>query len=179
MGALPYRGGTTFRVWAPHARSVAVAGSFDDWSPAATALAPDGDGTSGTWSADVEGVKPGDEYRFRLQTEDGSELWRIDPYARQVTSSVGNSVVYDPAAFDWEDHAFQMPAREDLVIYELHVGTFGASPGRHGDFDRAVRRLPYLRDLGVSAVEVMPPFEFAGDVSWGYNPAHLFAIETG
>ncbi len=52
-------------------------------------------------------------------------------------------------------------------------------PDRRGDFDRAARRLPYLRDLGVSAVQVMPPFEFAGDVSWGYNPAHLFAIESG
>ena len=103
----------------------------------------------------------------------------MDPYARQVTSSIGNAVVYDPAAFDWGDHWFEMPARDDLVIYELHVGTFNAGPDRRGDFDRAARRLPYLRDLGVSAVQIMPPFEFAGDVSWGYNPAHLFAIESG
>jgi len=179
MGALPYRGGTTFRVWAPHARSVVVSGSWDGWAPEATELARDGDGTSGTWSADVEGAKPGDEYRFRLRTADGGEAWRMDPYGRQVTSSVGNSVVYDPAAFDWGDHWFQMPDRDDLVIYELHVGTFNAPGDRHGDFDRAARRLPYLRDLGISAVQVMPPFEFAGDVSWGYNPAHLFAIESG
>jgi 1,4-alpha-glucan branching enzyme len=71
-----------------------------------------------------------------------------------------------------------MPARDDLVVYELHVGTFNARGDRRGDFDRAARRLPYLRDLGISAVQVMPPFEFAGDVSWGYNPAHLFAIES-
>ncbi|HET7168478.1 MAG TPA: alpha-amylase family glycosyl hydrolase, partial [Candidatus Limnocylindrales bacterium] len=114
-----------------------------------------------------------------LRTADGNEVWRVDPYARQVTSSVGNAVVYDPAAFDWADHSFEMPARDDLVIYELHVGTFNATGDRQGDFDRAARRLPYLRDLGVSAVQVMPPFEFAGDVSWGYNPAHLFAIESG
>ena len=179
MGALPYRGGTTFRVWAPHARSVVVSGSWDGWAAEATTLARDGDGTSGTWSADVEGVNPGDEYRFRLRTADGGEAWRMDPYGRQVTSSVGNSVVYDPAAFDWGDHWFQMPDRDDLVIYELHVGTFNAPGDRNGDFDRAARRLPYLRDLGISAVQVMPPFEFAGDVSWGYNPAHLFAIESG
>jgi 1,4-alpha-glucan branching enzyme len=179
MGALPYPGGTTFRVWAPHAESVVVTGSWDDWAAEATTLAPDGDGTTGTWSADVEGVKPGDEYRYRLRTADGGEAWRMDPYGRQVTSSVGNSVVYDPAAFDWGDHWFQMPDRDDLVIYELHVGTFNAPGDRHGDFDRATRRLPYLRDLGISAVQVMPPFEFAGDVSWGYNPAHLFAIESG
>jgi 1,4-alpha-glucan branching enzyme len=179
MGALPYPGGTTFRVWAPHAGSVVVSGSWDGWAPEATMLARDGDGTSGTWSADVDGVRPGDEYRYRLRTADGDEVWRMDPYGRQVTSSVGNSVVYDPAAFDWGDHWFQMPDRDDLVIYELHVGTFNAPGDRHGDFDRAARRLPYLRDLGISAVQVMPPFEFAGDVSWGYNPAHLFAIESG
>jgi 1,4-alpha-glucan branching enzyme len=179
MGALPYDGGSTFRVWAPHAEGVVVAGSFDDWAPEATPLARDGDGTGGTWSADVEGVRAGDEYRFRIRTAAGEELWRMDPYARQVTNSVGNAVVYDPAAFDWADHAFTMPERDQLVIYELHIGTFAAKGDRRGDFDRAIRRLPYLRELGISAVQIMPPFEFAGDLSWGYNPAHLFAIESG
>ena len=141
-------------------------------------LQRDEDGASDTWSADIDGVAPGAEYRFTIRTPDG-DLSRLDPYARQVTNSVGNAVVYDPAAFDWGDHAFQMPACDDLVIYELHVGTFAAGEDRRGDFDRAIRRLPYLRDLGISAVQVMPPFEFAGDVSWGYNPAHLFAIESG
>ena len=61
----------------------------------------------------------------------------------------------------------------------MHVGTFGATADRTGTFDGARRRLPYLQRLGVSAVQIMPPFEFAGDISWGYNPAHLFAIESG
>ena len=65
------------------------------------AAGPDGDGTGGTWSADVPGAGPGDEYRFMIRTAEG-DLRRMDPYARQVTSSVGNSVVYDAAAFDWE-----------------------------------------------------------------------------
>jgi 1,4-alpha-glucan branching enzyme len=178
MGAIPFEGGTTFRVWAPHAEAVFVTGSFDDWAGDRHALARDRDGSSDTWSADVPGVAPGAEYRFTIRTPTG-DLSRVDPYARQVTSSVGNAVVYDPSAFDWGDHSFDMPERDDLVIYELHVGTFAATDDRRGDFDRAIRRLPYLRDLGISAVQVMPPFEFAGDVSWGYNPAHLFAIESG
>ena len=103
----------------------------------------------------------------------------MDPYARQVTSSVGNSVVYDAAAFDWGDDQFRAPGWDDLVIYEMHVGTFSATGDRRGTFDSARHRLPYLRKLGVSAIQVMPPFEFAGDISWGYNPAHLFAIESG
>ena len=72
-----------------------------------------------------------------------------------------------------------MPAWDDLVIYEMHVGTFARARRSRGTFDGARRRLRYLEHLGVSAVQVMPPFEFAGDISWGYNPAHLFAIESG
>jgi 1,4-alpha-glucan branching enzyme len=178
MGAIPYDGGTTFRVWAPHAGAVFVTGTFDDWAGDATPLAPDGDASTGTWSADVPGVAPGDEYRFTIRTPDG-DLSRIDPYARQVTSSVGNGVVYDPAAFDWSDDDFRMPGWDDLVIYELHVGTFSATQDKRGTFDSARRHLPYLQELGVSAIQVMPPFEFAGHISWGYNPAHLFAIESG
>ncbi len=179
MGAIPYDGGTTFRVWAPHAQAVFVTGTFDDWAMDRTALAPDAgdDGPSGTWSGDVPAVGPGAEYRFTIRTPDG-DLSRVDPYARHVTNSVGNGIVHDPHAFDWGDDAFTMPDWDDLVIYEMHVGTFGADGDRGGTFDGARRRLPYLQKLGVSAVQVMPPFEFAGDVSWGYNPAHLFAIES-
>jgi 1,4-alpha-glucan branching enzyme len=180
MGSIPYDGGTTFRVWAPHALAVFVTGTFDDWAMDATPLAPDDAASNGggTWSADVPGAGPGDEYRFTIRTPDG-DLLRMDPYARQVTSSVGNSVVYDAAAFDWGDDQFRAPGWDDLVIYEMHIGTFSATADRRGTFDSARHRLPYLQKLGVSAILVMPPFEFAGDISWGYNPAHLFAIESG
>ncbi len=178
MGALPHRDGTTFRVWAPHATAVFVTGTFDDWAGDRTSLEPDGDGTGGTWSADVPGVVPGVEYRFTIRTRDGDRS-RMDPYARHVTSSIGNCIVYDPAGFDWGDDEFRMPSWDDLVIYEMHVGTFTGSADRRGTFDAARRRLDYLERLGVSAVQIMPPFEFAGDISWGYNPAHLFAIESG
>ena len=177
MGAIPYDGGTTFRVWAPHAEAVFVTGTFDGWAGDATPLAREGDRAPGTWSCDVEDVRTGAEYRFTIRTTTG-DLSRLDPYARQVTSSVGNAVVYDAHAFDWGDGEFRMPTWNDLVIYEMHIGTFAGREGRRGDFDRAIRRLPYLADLGIGAIQVMPPFEFAGDVSWGYNPAHMFAIES-
>jgi 1,4-alpha-glucan branching enzyme len=177
MGAVPFEGGTTFRVWAPHADAVFVTGSFDGWAGDTTRLASDGAGVPSTWSGDVPGVGPGAEYRFTVRTSMG-DFSRLDPYSRQVTSSVGNAVVYDPRAFDWGDDEFRMPTWNDLVVYEMHIGTFAAKEGRRGDFDRAIRRLPYLAELGVGAIQVMPPFEFAGDVSWGYNPAHLFAIES-
>ena len=177
MGAVPFAGGTTFRVWAPNANAVAVRGSFDDWSRDGVALERDDGAAGATWSADVPGVAVGAEYRFVLHTGDGVRS-RLDPYARELTSSVGNSVVYDPAAFDWGGNAFQMPSWNNLVIYEMHIGTFAATGTTTGNFDQATRRLPYLRELGIGAIQVMPPFEHAGDVSWGYNPADIFAIES-
>jgi 1,4-alpha-glucan branching enzyme len=175
MGALPFDGGVTFRVWAPHADDVSVTGSFCDWDQAGRALARE-DG--GTWSADVAGATAGDEYRFIVR-RGAEERSRIDPRARQLTNSVGNAIVYDPEAFDWGDHRFVTPAWNDLVIYEMHVGTFSEGMhGRPGTLEGVRRRLDYLKDLGVGAIQLMPPFEFAGDRSWGYNPAYPYAVES-
>ena len=103
----------------------------------------------------------------------------MDPYARQVTNSVGNGVVYDPAAFDWgDDDVPDAAAGTTSSSTRCTSGRSARRPDRPGTFDAARRRLRYLRELGVGAIQVMPPFEFAGDVSWGYNPAHLFAIES-
>jgi 1,4-alpha-glucan branching enzyme len=175
MGAVPYDGGVTFRVWAPHADAVSVHGTFDDWLAQGEPLAPE---EGGTWSVDVPGAKAGDEYRFLVRNGD-QVLSRIDPRARRLTNSVGNAIVYDPRAFDWGDHHFDTPHWDDLVIYELHVGTFSEGMhGRPGTLEGVRRRLPYLRELGIGAIQLMPPFEFAGDRSWGYNPAYPYAVES-
>ena len=178
MGAIPGAEGVTFRVWAPHAEKVYVTGTFNDWSENSTPLSKEKDGY---WSAYLAGAKIGDEYRYFIHTPvdwNLPPLSRIDPYARRVTNSIGNGVVYDPQAFDWGDDAFHMATGNELVIYEMHVGTFYVKEeGRPGTLDSAVEKLPYLRDLGINAVEVMPVTEFSGDFSWGYNPAHPFAVE--
>ncbi|MEO7119279.1 MAG: alpha-amylase family glycosyl hydrolase [Candidatus Limnocylindrales bacterium] len=175
MGAIPFDGGVTMRVWAPHADAVAVTGSFSEWDASSHPLAPE-DG--GHWSLDIAGAKPGDEYRFIVRNGD-RESSRIDPRARQLTNSVGNGVIYDPRAFDWGEGEFRTPDWNDLVIYELHVGTFTQGQhGRPGTLDGVRTRLPYLSQLGVGAIQLMPPFEFAGDRSWGYNPAYPFAVES-
>lgn len=174
MGAIPIEQGVAFRVWAPHAESVAVVGTFNDFEAARNPLASEG---HGYWSAEVESAKGGDEYKFEIRNG-AQRLSRIDPYARQVTSSVGNGVIYHDD-FAWEDDNFRMPSWNEIVIYELHIGTFARSADdRPGTFDDAIQRLRYLQALGINAVEVMPIGEFAGDLSWGYNPAHIFSVET-
>jgi 1,4-alpha-glucan branching enzyme len=174
MGAIPHEGGTTFRVWAPHAEAVSVMGTFNDWSAEANPLEPE---ENGYWAANVAGAGPGDQYKYVLTSADG-QLERLDPYARKVTNSVGNSVVYD-RSFDWGEDDFQMPAWNELVIYEMHVSTFQAQPGiGGGTLQTAMEKLSYLRELGVNAIELMPVMEVPGGISWGYNPALPFAVES-
>ena len=174
MGAIVHDAGVAFRVWAPNADAIFVTGSFNDWSEDAAAMAPE-DG--GVWYVDVPGAKPGDEYRFLIHNGD-AVLSRIDPYARAVTTSVGNGIVVDPA-HDWHGADFEMAAWNEVVIYEMHVGTFHRPDEETaGTFTDAIEKLGHLKRLGVNAVQIMPAMEFAGDVSWGYNPAHIFAIES-
>ena len=72
---------------------------------------------------------------------------------------------------------FQPSALNHMVIYELHVGTFGEGDGNPPfNFEAVIAKLPYLRVLGVNAIELMPVKAFPGELSWGYNPAHPFAI---
>jgi len=174
MGGIVQADGAAFRVWAPHAEKVFVTGAFNGWSKEANPLAAE---EGGCWSAEVAGAKVSDEYRFVVH-HGGQELFRNDPYARMLTSSDGNSILYDPAAFDWGGDAFTPPPWNELALYEMHVGTFNDLPGGGpGTFADAAEKLPYLRGLGVNAVELMPIAEFPGGFSWGYNPSHIFAIE--
>ena len=174
MGALVTPDGVGFRVWAPHASAVSVVGDFNDWKASASPLAAEQDGY---WYGFDARARPGDEYRFELAVGE-QRLSKVDPYAAQVTNSVGNGVIYDHAAFDWEGDDFRCPPHDELVIYELHAGTFATRQGEVGDLDDVAARLEHLVRLGVNAVQIMPVAEFAGDYSWGYNPAHIFAVES-
>jgi len=338
IGAIPYTGGVTFRVWAPAATSAAIAGTFNAFSATANPLFSE---SVGNWSVDVPGAAEGQEYKFVLNTPSG-QLWKNDPRARQLTSSVGNSIIrgdtfdwsvygstvtlftdnFDATTFNaawartgtstwrvqlsttykaagtrgctfdssasssyqtsqltlttnasnhgqlslsykirnvgdethtqdgvyisnngttwtkvdsfpaisgafstrtvnisaaaatagivpgatfkirWQEYdnsplssdgvaiddvaltgrvkspSFAVPAWNEMVVYEMHFGTFDdTAGGAPGTFATAVTRLDQLQALGINAVEVLPIAEFAGDFSWGYNPAHPFAAE--
>ena len=174
MGAIPHADGVAFRVWAPHADQVSVIGTFNDWQ-AGTHICNHEE--NGYWYIDISHAKPGDEYKFHIVNGE-QQLQRIDPYAKIVTNSVGNGVIPPLDLFEPPHTRFHLPAWNELVIYELHIGTFNAKDDQVGTFDTAIERLPYLKELGINAIEVMPIAEFAGDYSWGYNPAHPYAIES-
>jgi 1,4-alpha-glucan branching enzyme len=174
MGTILMPGGVAFRVWAPFASQVFAAGKWNGWDPHVHPFASEG---NGYWSVEVPGAKIGDEYQFVIQCGE-QVVWRKNPYASEVVHSSGNSIIHDPS-FDWTGDAFVMSPWHELVIYEMHVGTFNDVPGGGpGTFDDVVARLPYLQDLGINAIQIMPVLEFPHDYSWGYNPSDPFAVES-
>jgi 1,4-alpha-glucan branching enzyme len=174
MGSILHAHGVAFRVWAPHAQHVSLIGSFNEWD---ANLHPMLSEENGYWYTNVAEAHSGDEYLFLLSTQNG-EFKRIDPYAREVTSSVGNAIVHD-TRFEWEGDDFSIAAWNELVIYELHVGTFNDQEdiSHKGEFSSVSARLGHLQKLGINAIQIMPIGEFAGERSWGYNPAHIFSVD--
>jgi 1,4-alpha-glucan branching enzyme len=185
-GSTPYHDtsgtGVTFRVWAPNATSVFVPGQFNSWSTTANPLGKELSNGSwtGVWSADVTGALTGQQYKYYINSTNGS-VWKHDPRARLCTysgtSTGANDIIYDPTAFNWTGDNPPLPALKDLFVYELHMGTFYTN-GSTSKFLAATNRLDYLKSIGVNAVEVMPITEFPGDSGWGYDPAQQFAVEN-
>lgn len=168
-------GGATFRVWAPKASSVAVAGSFNQWNPSKGVLKREASG--GLWSGNFPSARAGDTYMLSI---DGGEMKR-DPRARAIGED-GKCVIYDAKAFDWgdDDKFVSSGSLKDLVIYQLHPGVFADPlPGdeKPGTLRDAIGKLDHLSSLGVNCVLLMPVNEFPGERSWGYNPSDLFAVE--
>src|SRR6266700_1476641 len=132
MGANPSANGVTLRVWAPHAQSVAVAGDFNSRSTTANPLALEG--SNGVWSGEVVGATVGQHYKYYLLVN-GTGLWRNYPYAREIdsTHTPPDSVIH-PFDYTWADGQFQMPSWNELVIYEIHIGTFAAAGPPVGRF---------------------------------------------
>ena len=173
VGAIPYSNGVTFRVWAPHATNVSVAGNFNGWDMAANKLAKE---ANGYWSADLTNAAAGSEYKYVIN----SNLWRKDPRGLSVVNSGGNSVVFNPNRYKWDVPSFSRPERKDMVVYKMHVFTYnpGYVQAPYGNFNMAADKLEHLQELGVNTIELMPVAEFPGNNSWGYNPADPYAVES-
>jgi maltooligosyltrehalose trehalohydrolase len=120
------------------------------------------------FEAFVLGAKPGDRYSFVL---DGNRE-RPDPASRSQPEGVhGASEIVDPEAFHWSDQQWKGIDLAGYLLYELHTGTFTPQ----GTFDGVVEKLPYLQELGITAVELMPVAEFPGSRNWGYDGVDLYA----
>lgn len=150
-----------FSVWAPEKQRLEVVLDHDGRSFPMEAS------SGGFFEAVVQDVGPGAHYRIRV---DGSDF--PDPASRFQPDGVhGPSEVIDPDRYAWTDADWAGIPLDQAVIYELHVGTFTPE----GTYDGVRKRLPFLRDLGINAIELMPLADFPGRWNWGYDPGSFYA----
>jgi maltooligosyltrehalose trehalohydrolase len=160
-------GGVRFRLWAPAARRVELCIADGNHSKA---LAMEGR-DDGWFEIVATEAAAGTRYRFRI--DGGQEV--PDPASRfQPLDVHGPSEVIAAAAFDWHDGEWRGRPWEEAVIYELHVGSFS----QQGTFDGVRRKLDYLVDLGITAIELMPLSDFPGKRNWGYDGVLPFAPDS-
>jgi maltooligosyltrehalose trehalohydrolase len=156
-----------WRVWAPRARRVELVLIDGDKRRAIPMSAEE----HGFFTRTEPRIPKGQRYAYRLdggpERPDPASLWQPDGVHRP-------SAVVRPERFSWSDHAWQGFQRQDLVFYELHVGTFTPE----GTFEAIIPRLPQLRELGITALELLPVAQFPGTRNWGYDGVHLFAPQN-
>ncbi|ORE93910.1 malto-oligosyltrehalose trehalohydrolase [Aurantimonas sp. 22II-16-19i] len=158
-------GGTEFRLWAPSAPSIELA--LGDAAGKPVDFLPMEKADGGWWKITTDRVKPSDPYGFRLE----SGLVVPDPASRRQFGDVHSlSVLVDPTAYEWKSADWNGRPWEETVFYELHTGTFSPS----GDFDGIVERLDYLKETGITAIELLPVAEFGGRRGWGYDGVLLY-----
>ena len=176
MGANLIADGATFRVWAPHARSIHVIGDFNGHQRVEAGLLTRND--QAHWRGFIPGVKDRQRYLFYVVGE-GSEGPKRDPYARELETPFPGECIIRRADFPWHEIGYLMPSFREVVIYQLHVGTFFTPnlPNKGGTFLDVARKLPYLADLGITALQLMPIQEFQTSFSLGYNGTDYFSPE--
>src|SRR3954469_9483897 len=165
-------GSVTFSIWAPRAEALTVRLLAPGGNEVRAEL-PMARAENGAFSARAPaGAAPAGSHYLYLFPGVGP---RPDPCSpRQPAGVHGPSRIVASADFRWSDEGWRGLPLADLIFYELHVGTF--SP--EGTFAGVAAKLPYLRDLGVTAIELMPVVTFPGDRNWGYDGVFLFAPHT-
>ena len=175
------RDGCVFRVWAPTAKSVSVAGEFNNWDNEATFMYDIG---YGVWEVFVEGVEEFCAYKYCIESEYGDRLMKADPYAFHAQTRPGQaSVVYDIENYSWNDSEWFNKRKENNIssspmnIYEIHAGSWRKYPdGNFFNYQKLADDLiPYLKEMHYTHVQLMPIMEHPYDGSWGFQTTGYYA----
>ncbi|RGI79064.1 1,4-alpha-glucan branching protein GlgB [Ruminococcus bromii] len=175
------KNGVMFRVWAPTARSVSVAGDFNNWNNEANYMYNIG---YGVWEVFVEGVKEFCTYKYCIESEYGDRLMKADPYAFHAQTRPGQaSVVYNIENYSWNDSEWFNKRKENNIssspmnIYEIHAGSWRKYPdGNFFNYQKLADELiPYLKEMHYTHVQLMPIMEYPYDGSWGFQTTGYYA----
>ena len=184
---LPNGYGATFKVWAPAARQLDLFWQFEQDGAGAWVHQQAGRLArleGGVWAGFVPGLTAGDRYMFHVTGPEGGTMgMKRDPYARDLSDDPMwpecHCLLHDPTLFPWHDGNWRPPPFHELVIYQLHIGTWKIRSGQyHGNFLDIVEMLPYLKSLNINAIQPLPVVEFPTMFSLGYNGVDYFSPET-
>lgn len=175
--------GFRFCVWAPHAKSVSVVGSWNEWDTEAAPMQPFEN--TGVWTAFVPGVGAGQLYKYAITGPDGELFYKADPFAFEAELRPGTaSVTCDIGGYEWGDAKWQRhkkaPYHAPMSIYEVHPGTWR----RHEDGsllryeELADELVDYVTQMGYTHIELMPVMEHPFDGSWGYQVTGYYAATS-
>ncbi len=170
----------TFRVWAPHAKSVSVVGDFNGWDAeknVCRAIAP------GIWECVIEGLKDFDAYKYCITAANGKTVLKCDPYAAHAETAPANASKLYRSRHVWRDSKWMSarknrdPYRSPMNIYEVHLGSWKRyDDGNFFDYRKLADELSaYCIEMGYTHVEILPVTEYPFDGSWGYQVTGMFA----
>jgi 1,4-alpha-glucan branching enzyme len=168
--------GTSFTVWAPHAKAVRVVGDFNGWNGVANAMRRLDD--NGVWELFLPGIEPGNCYKFELLTQAGDWVTRADPMARYTEIPPATASKVGQSLYQWADASWltsretRDPHNSPMSVYELHFASW--RPGLSYR-DAADPLIDYVNELGFTHVEFMPLAEHPFGPSWGYQVTGYFA----
>ena len=181
LGSFFGKSHTIFRVWAPNAKRVSVAGDFNNWN---TDVSPMKNIGGGVFEAKIKGVKEFDCYKYAVTGPNGKTILKSDPYARHFQTAPENaSKIYAEHNFEWTDAEYKAEKHKRAVysspvnIYEVHLGSWMKnSDGSFLDYETAAINLSkYVKKMGYTHIELMPITEFPFEGSWGYQVSGYFA----
>lgn len=183
MGAHLTKNSVIFRVWAPHAKSVAVVGDFNNWTGYDYMMKKINN--EGIWELEIPNLKKLEKYKYRVESADGRVEMKADPYAFYSEMRPNTaSIVYDIPKFKWADKRWlnkrTTGLNKPINIYEVHLGSW--KRGIHGEWlnykDSAVMLAEYLKEMNYTHIEIMPINEYPLDASWGYQATGYYSVTS-
>ena len=180
LGSFEKNGSVTFRVWAPGASEVSVAGDFNGWNNEANPMKQCG---NGIWEAKIKGAKKFDSYKYAITGPDGMTVLKSDPYARHFETAPANASKIYGSEYVWNDGEWLEAQKSKNIyespvnIYEVHAGSWKRfSDGNTYDYVTLANELSkYLKKMNYTHVELMPVTEYPFEGSWGYQVSGYFA----
>ena len=169
-----------FRVWAPHAKSVSVIGSFNNWDRSCHPMEKI---TDAIWEAEIPRIQQFDSYKYSIETEDGRILDKADPYGSHYETRPGTASKIYESSYTWKDAAWytakkqHSPYKSPMNIYEANLASWKHKPEEKfpSYVGFAEEIIPYLKKMSYTHIELMPLTEYPFDGSWGYQVTGYFA----